>query len=176
MYRVACAMFVLLAGCAAHEAHAQQGFSLSVAGLDREAEVPQQYTCMGEGGSPPIAWSDVPQGARSMALVVDDPDAPRGTFTHWLVYGVSPDAGVIDPGQPKYRELASGAKQGDNDYGHVGWGPPCPPPGRAHRYRFTLYALDDDPRLPPGADRHALERAIRGHVVAEDSITLRYAR
>ncbi len=167
---------MLLAACTGTRAEAQHhGFTMTVADLRSHDDVPQRYTCIGEGVSPRITWSEVPEGTRSIALVVEDPDAPNGTFAHWLVYDVPPDA-TLDTGRPKQRQLEGGAKQGQNDYGHVGWGPPCPPPGHAHRYRFTLYALDDTPDLPPAADRGSVQRAIDGHVLAEDTVTLRFAR
>lgn len=177
MHRIACAIVVLVAASTQSRVGAEEpGLSLHVADVEEQAHVPTQYTCMGDGASPRITWSGVPEGTRSLALVVDDPDAPRGTFTHWLVYDIPPDARSIDPARPKQDRLPDGAKQGENDYHRVGWDGPCPPPGRAHRYRFTLYALDGELGVPPRADRRSIERAIRGHVLAEDTVTLRFAR
>ena len=128
--------------------------------------IPRQYTCEGRDVSPPLAWSGVPPGAKSLALVVDDPDAPDPaaptmTWVHWVVYDIAPVAGGIGEGAG----TTAGAKDGLNDWGRAGWGGPCPPIGR-HRYFFKLYALDKVLGLkrPSKAE---LERAMKGHVLAE---------
>jgi Raf kinase inhibitor-like YbhB/YbcL family protein len=99
--------------------------------------MPQRYTCRGSGQSPPLQWSGVPAGSSSVALVVTDPDAPRGTFVHWVLYDLPGEDGGLPEGQ-----VPAGARQGENSAGKPGWYPPCPPSG-THRYVFTVYALDD---------------------------------
>ncbi len=124
--------------------------------------LPSRYTCAGAGESPPIAWSGVPDDAASLALVVTDPDAPRGTFLHWLVYDIPPGDGGAPAGAPP-----AGAREGENTGRRVGWYPPCPPSG-THRYVFTVTALDTTVR--GGSSRHILDVVTR-HAIATGSIT-----
>ena len=121
--------------------------------------IPDAHTCEGGDVSPALAWDDAPPGTRSLALVMDDPDAPRGTFTHWLAWGIEADAGGLAQG-------AAPARQGLNGFGGLGYGGPCPPRGHGpHHYRFRLHALDSPLPLGSGADRRALEDALSGHVL-----------
>jgi Raf kinase inhibitor-like YbhB/YbcL family protein len=122
--------------------------------FENQQTIPQQYTCEGEGSMPPLEISDVPEAARALALIVDDPDAPVGLFTHWLIWNISPST-------TKLEGLVEGAKQGKNSTGQIGWIAPCPPAGTGvHRYRFQLYALSQELDLPEGAGREELEKAI----------------
>ncbi len=143
-----------------------------------DGPIPRAHTCDGADLSPPMAWHGVPEETRELALIVDDPDAPRGTWVHWVLYGIPPTVGSLPAGVPTSPELAAppGARQGVNDFGRTGWGGPCPPKGPAHRYVFTLYALDRAAGLPPGATKPVLLAAIAGHVLAETSLIGRYAR
>jgi Raf kinase inhibitor-like YbhB/YbcL family protein len=127
--------------------------------------IPVKYTCEGEDVSPPLAWSDVPDGTRSLALVCEDPDAPSGTWIHWVIYDIPPSFTQLSEGVPTTEVTPTGAKQGMNDFKRAGYGGPCPPPGKAHRYYFRIYALDIAPGLPAGATRADLQRAIEGHVL-----------
>ena len=132
--------------------------------------IPRRHSCDGEDLSPPLQWGGVPPGAVSLALIVDDPDAPVGTFTHWLAWGISPDAGGLAEGQPAPSE-------GRNDFGQAGYRGPCPPRGHgSHRYFFRLHALESEPALPSGASRNELERAIAGRVVAVAELVGTYQR
>jgi len=132
--------------------------------------IPRRHSCEGEDLSPPLQWGGVPPGAVSLALIVDDPDAPVGTFTHWLAWGISPDAGGLAEGQPAPSE-------GRNDFGQAGYRGPCPPRGHgSHRYFFRLHALESEPALPSGASRNELERAIAGRVVAVAELVGTYQR
>ncbi len=131
------------------------------------AEIPRKYTCAGADVSPVLNWSGVTPAARSLALIVDDPDAPRGTWTHWLLWNLPAHLTSLPEAVSAEETLASGARQGKNDFGRVGYGGPCPPPGKAHRYFFKLYALDATLDLKPGAVRRELERALKGHVLSE---------
>jgi len=142
--------------------------------------IPTPYTCTGDGTSPPLRWRDVPEGTRSLALVVDDPDAPRGTFTHWLLADLPPVPGDL-PAQLDVRALAQRGGltpvEGTNDFGTVGYGAPCPPRGdRPHRYQFRLYALDDALGLETGFTRDELAEALGGHVLAEVELVGMYER
>ena len=134
------------------------------------AELPTRYTCDGEDVSPPLAWSEPPSGTRSFALILDDPDAPRGTFTHWLAWGLRPETRQLDEGETP-------AAEGQNDFGKTGYRGPCPPPGHGpHRYVFRLYALDSTLELAPGARRDDLERLIAEHRLAAAELTGTYER
>jgi Raf kinase inhibitor-like YbhB/YbcL family protein len=122
--------------------------------------IPERHTCSGQGTSPPLAWSFVPEGTRTMAVIVHDPDAPSGDFVHWLAWNIDPADGRIGESKPAPVEGTAG-------FG-PGYGGPCPPPGHGpHRYYFRLYALDAELDLEPGAAREQLEDAIAGHVLAE---------
>ena len=121
--------------------------------------IPARYTCEGEDVSPALAWSDAPGEARELALVVDHPDAPVRTFTHWLAWGIAPAAPGLGEGE-------QAAREGRNDFGAPGYRGPCPPVGHGpHRYVFTLHALAEELDLAPGAGRRELERALEGRVL-----------
>jgi Raf kinase inhibitor-like YbhB/YbcL family protein len=122
-------------------------------------EIPRRYTCEGEDVSPALSWSNPPAGTRALALIVDDPDAPRGTFTHWLAWNIDPLAGGL-------REGESAPAEGRNDFGTAGWSGPCPPPGHGpHRYFFRLHALDAELELGFRVGRREFEPALAGHVL-----------
>ncbi len=144
----------------------------------REGEIiPVRYTCDGADLSPPISWSGVPEGVKSFVIIMDDPDAPIGTFTHWVVYDIPADVRELEEGLPKV-ELIETIKQGMNDFGYVGYGGPCPPKGHGyHRYFFKIYALSlDTLNLPPSAQRRQVEERMRGHIVGEGYLMGRYKR
>jgi len=127
--------------------------------------IPSRYTCDGEDVSPPLEWGHAPPGARALAVLVYDPDAPGGFFIHWLLYGAPPRLTGLPEAVPPEPATRYGA-QAVNDFGRVGYGGPCPPPGRRHRYVFLVVALDQPPALGPGAPARAVLEEIRGHVVA----------
>ncbi len=132
--------------------------------------IPKRFTCDDENISPSLQITGVPAAAKSLALIVDDPDAPRGTFTHWLVWSLPPDTKEFVTGA-----APAGAVQGSNDAGKTGYAGPCPPSGQ-HRYYFKLYALDVPVTLPAGSPRKALEKAMEGHVLNQAVLLGRYAR
>jgi Raf kinase inhibitor-like YbhB/YbcL family protein len=141
--------------------------------------IPREYTCDGEDRSPPVEWSGVPSQARSLALTCDDPDAPAGTWSHWVAYNLPPEVAslpeALAASNPVRLESGAEARQGKNDFGKIGYGGPCPPSG-THRYIFRLYALDT--RLEPlaGATRGTLLTALKGHVLAEGRLMGKYQR
>jgi Raf kinase inhibitor-like YbhB/YbcL family protein len=142
--------------------------------------IPKVHTCDGKGTSPPLAWSGVPEAARSLALILEDPDAPGGTFTHWVLFDMPAETKGLGEGIPPEGEVRLGpggaaARQGKNDFGKLGYGGPCPPRG-THRYVFLLYALDAPLNLKPGATRDQLLRAMKGHILAEGRLMGRYSR
>lgn len=137
--------------------------------------IPVQYTCEGQNVSPPLAWEPVPAETRTLALIADDPDAPRGTWTHWVLYNLPPSVKELAAGVPPTAEGAAGARQGKNDFGKLGYGGPCPPSG-THRYYFKLYALNTDLNLPANATKQDLLKAIYGHILDEGQLMGRYKK
>ena len=137
--------------------------------------IPDKYSREGGNASPPLDWTDLPKNTQSLALVVDDPDAPGGDFVHWLVYNIPPEMNHFDDGAAAAMRLPDGMRQGKNGFGQTGYGGPQPPSG-AHRYIFHLYALDSKLDLPPGATRAQLDKAMQGHEIEECSATGKYAR
>ena len=138
--------------------------------------IPARHTCDGENLSPSLGWTGVPVETRSFALICDDPDAPRGTWVHWLLWNLPADACELGVGMPPRPELPSGARQGINDSGDLGYGGPCPPPGSPHRYFFRLHALDTTLNLSPGVNRSDLEAAMEGHILARGTFMGTYQR
>lgn len=138
--------------------------------------IPQKFTCDGPDVSPQLRWSDLPAGTQSVSLILDDPDAPAGTWVHWVLYDLPPGVPELPEGVPPQEELPNGGRQGRNDFRKIGYGGPCPPPGPAHRYFFKLYALDAKTNLKPGATKAELERAMKGHVLAQAELIGRYKR
>ncbi len=126
-----------------------------------------RYTCKAENLSPPLAWQDIPEGTMSFALICDDPDAPFVTWVHWVVYNIPVTMTKLDEGVPALAELAEGVKQGTNSFRKIGYGGPCPPPGKPHRYFFTLYALDAVLECDGGLGKGALLRKMEGHILDE---------
>jgi len=126
--------------------------------------IPFKYTCDGENYSPPLTWQDPPAGTQSFALIVDDPDAPHGMFTHWVFYNLPADLRQLPEKVPHQDALPDGSRQGKNDFEQVGFGGPCPPNG-THRYFFKLHALDQLLDLAPGASKEEVLQAMRGHVL-----------
>jgi Raf kinase inhibitor-like YbhB/YbcL family protein len=140
------------------------------------ATIPKKHTGDGGDRSPPLAWSNPPAGTKSFALICDDPDAPRGTWVHWVLFNLPGEARHLEEGVPTTETIAGGAKQGKNDFGNIGYGGPAPPKGKPHRYFFKLYALDVDLELPPGATKSQVVEAMKGHVLAEGKLMGTYGR
>jgi Raf kinase inhibitor-like YbhB/YbcL family protein len=138
--------------------------------------IPKKYTCDGQDISPPLKWSGVPAGTKGLALICDDPDAPAGTWTHWVLWNMPPSTPELPEGVPRDPELPGGLKQGQNDWPKTGYGGPCPPPGKAHIYVFKLYALDAALDLSTAADKGALENAMKGHILAQAKTIGTYGR
>ena len=139
------------------------------------ALIPAKYTCDGEDVSPPLQWEAVPEGTKSIALISDDPDAPVGTWIHWVLYNLPAEVKELAEAVPADETLPGGARQGTTDFGRIGYGGPCPPSG-THRYFFKIYALDTDVDLPRGADKSELLEAMQGHILGEGRLMGKYAR
>lgn len=137
--------------------------------------IPQQYTCAGEDISPPLSWEPGPEGTRSMAVIVDDPDAPGGTFVHWVLYDLPGNTRELPENMPRDKTLPDGAKQGMNSFKKLGYSGPCPP-GGTHRYFFKVYALSAKTNLPPGKSKVDLLDAMEGHVLAQGQIMGTYRK
>ena len=168
-----------LASCRHHEqaivAASDATMTLSSERL-QSGNFPKEFTCDGEDKSPALAWTHPPESAKSLALIVTDSDAPSGSFTHWVVYNLPANLNGLPEGVPKQGQLAHGGRQGKTDFGKVGYGGPCPPGGKAHRYVFTLYALDTEIAVESGAPREHVEAAMKGHVVGQGELVAKYGR
>jgi len=140
------------------------------------SEVPPQYACDGSDISPPLTWSRPPPGTKSQSLIMDDPDAPMGVFTHWVLFSIPAGVTSLREDLPKTETVPGVGLQGSNDFGGVGYGGPCPPWGKLHHYAFTVRALDTEPSLAAGCRKEELVRAMKGHVIAEGKLTGTYKR
>ena len=138
--------------------------------------IPRAHTCDGADESPPLAWAGVPEECKSLALIADDPDAPMGTWVHWVLYNLPADTRNLPEGVSMKRTLENGASQGKTDFGRIGYGGPCPPSGKPHRYDFKVYALDVKLNLSPGATKEQLLRAMEGHILAQGQLMGKYGR
>ena len=138
--------------------------------------IPKKFTCDGENLSPSLAWSNLPVGSKSLAIVCEDPDAPAGNFLHWLIFNIDPVIGGLPEGVSEKSSVIGLALQGKNGFGKVGYGGPCPPRGATHRYFFRIYALDKTLELNSGAARPDLAKAMQGHVLGEGELMGLYSR
>lgn len=147
-------------------------FTLKSPAFEHNRLIPNRYTCDGTDISPPLQWSDAPSGTVSFALIVDDPDAPVGTWDHWILYNI-PAAETTLVENPTH--LPPGTQQGKNSWGRTSYGGPCPP-DREHRYFFKLYALDTTLPLPGGATKQEVESAMENHILETAELMARYDR
>ncbi len=151
--------------------------SLTSSAFAEGAAIPVRHTCDGPDVSPPLAWDGAPAGTKVFALIMDDPDAPAGTWVHWVLYNIPATTSQLPEKVAKVETLdLGGARQGRNDFHSPGYGGPCPPPGPAHRYVFKLYALDATLQLRSGAQKHDLEAAMQGHTLGVAQLVGTYAR
>ena len=153
-----------------------QSMKLTSTAFQNGASIPAKYTGDGADDSPALAWTDVPEGTKSFALICDDPDAPLGTWVHWVLWNLPASTTGLPEGAGKSRALPSGTQQGRNDFGNANYGGPAPPRGRPHRYFFKLYALDTSLMLKPGSRKKALMKAMEGHILAESEWMGTYQR
>ncbi|RPI26631.1 MAG: YbhB/YbcL family Raf kinase inhibitor-like protein [Acidobacteria bacterium] len=151
-------------------------FQLCSSAFEPDQRIPKKYTCEGLDVSVPLSWTEIPAGTKSLALIADDPDAPGGTWVHWVLYDLPASLPHLSEGLPGKETLENGAKQGINDFRRLGYGGPCPPPGPVHRYFFKLYALDRMTGLPPRATKRQLLEAIKGHTLGEAQLVGVYSR
>ncbi len=165
---IAGASAILLAAIASFAAGGAK-MKITSSAFQQGGNIPSKFSCDGANTSPPLQISDVPPETKSVVLIVDDPDAPSGLFTHWAVWNISPQTSTIAEGN------APKEVHGTNDFGKSGYGGPCPPSG-THRYYFRIFALDRELDLPSGAKRSQLDAAMKGHVIAQGELMGRYAR
>jgi Raf kinase inhibitor-like YbhB/YbcL family protein len=156
-------------------AHAMTTITLESKAFYHMQPIPARYTCDGEDISPPLAWKNVPPAAKSLVLISDDPDAPAGTWVHWVAYDLLPSIDSLSEKIPQSDTIAGSGKQGKNDFHRLGYGGPCPP-GGTHRYFFKIYALDIILNLPAGKTKRDIEKAMKGHILAQGELIGTYTR
>lgn len=144
--------------------------------LKNEHSIANTYTCEGQDKSPPLKWKDVPKGTKSLCIIADDPDAPTGTWTHWVVYNLPHNTIGLPEGMPSTNLIKGGGMQGINSFNKIGYGGPCPPKGSEHRYFFKLYALDTKLEIPAGISREQLEKEMQSHILDAAVLTGKYGK
>ncbi len=168
-------LLIILSGCIEKEASTMEKISISAEAFKNGEAIPAEYTCDGKDISPALSWEGIPASAKSIALIMDDPDAPMGTFVHWVIFNIPASAQKLAKGIPEDKTLGDGSRQGTNDFRSIGYGGPCPP-GGTHRYYFKIYALDTMLNLPAGATKADVEKAMKGHVLAQGELMGKYGR
>ena len=151
-------------------------FSISSSSFSQGEEIPRKFTCDGADVSPELSWTDAPAGTQSFALISDDPDAPVGTWTHWVLFDLPANISSLPENISKVDELPNKARQGRNDFRKIGYNGPCPPPGKPHRYFFKLYALGTKLGLKTGASKQQVEQAMEGHILGRTEWMGKYQR
>ena len=178
-------LLVLFSGCISDQPEQEiqtkeetimEQISISSDAFNDSTSIPVEYTCDGEDHSPALSWDTIPVGTQSIALIVDDPDAPGKTWVHWVIYNIPADSSGLPAAVPKNKTLDGGSLQGTNDFGRIGYNGPCPPPGKPHRYFFKVYALDTTLTLKSGATKSQLEAAMSGHILAQGEMIGKYGR
>jgi len=173
---IALIFLVIIAACSSHPTEtAPATLDLNSSDFAPGATIPKPFTCDGGDLSPALAWKTPPAPTQSFALIADDPDAPVGTWVHWVIFDMPATLRSLPQNFPKDEQSGDGTRQGKNDFGKIGYGGPCPPPGKAHRYFFKLYALDTKLNLNPGATKKDVERAMQGHILARGEYLGRYS-
>jgi hypothetical protein len=185
MKRVICAFTVLplllLCACEKEEIENSENggetmdIKLTSSAFEDGGMIPVKYTCDGDNISPPLAWENIPEGTKSIALVCDDPDAPMGTFVHWVLYNLPPDTNKLEENIPVTEKLENGACQASTSFGKIGYGGPCPPSG-IHRYYFKIYALDKELDESSVEDKTSLLSAMEEHILSQGQLIGRYKR
>lgn len=151
-------------------------FQISSSAFSPNEMIPKKFTCEGSDVSPQLSWNGSPAGTKTFALIMDDPDAPVGTWVHWVIYNIPANTKELPEGVEKQEQLSTGALQGRNDFRKTGYGGPCPPAGKAHRYFFKLYALDTSLDLKAGASKADVERVIKDHTLGQAELVGRFSR
>ena len=173
---MAAAILAATSGCRKTAAPAPMTLTVTSPDLQPGTEIPKQFTCDGAGISPALAWADPPAKTRSLAVMVTDPDAPMGTFTHWLLYNLPAAARSVPQGTAQKQVLPDGSQQGLNSGDEVGYYAPCPPGHTQHRYVFTVFALDGTITIPARPNATQVQKAMTGHILAAGQLMARYGR
>ena len=160
-------LLVLISGITFAQSRGGRTFHLTSSAFASGAGIPTQHTCKGEDVSPALEWTGAPPNTATFAIIMDDPDAPAGTWVHWVMWNIPGTAQSLPEGVAKHEQLDNGGRQGRNSFGKIGYNGPCPPPGQTHRYFFRIYALDQKLDLPAGATRSQLDSAMKGHILAQ---------
>lgn len=156
--------------------HNNMEFKIESPAFRNGEEIPIKYTCQGDDISPPLEWKGLPEETEEIAIICDDPDAPLMVWVHWIIYGISPEKNGLPEAVPKKEILEEGEKQGKNSWGRIGYGGPCPPGGKPHRYYFKIYALDKKLDIEQGIKKKRLLREMEGHIIAKAELIGKYAR
>lgn len=173
IHRISIALLFILF---AYALPAQAQFALTSPAFSPGAAIAGDYACTGDDRSPALVWSGAPQATKSFALIVEDPDAPGGTFVHWVAYNIPARVTSLPAGLPKDAEIPDGGKNGINSFEHIGYNGPCPPPGKMHHYHFRLFALDSALTSGDNSGADAVESAMKGHVLATAELTGTFER
>lgn len=171
-------IFIFLIGCSnnsGNDSRSKGVISLESSVFGENENIPSRFTCDGRDISPPLLWSNLPNGTKSIAIITDDPDAPVGTWVHWIIYNMPTTSNKLDENVTRDLQLENGALQGRNDFGKIGYNGPCPPQG-THRYYYKIYALDSMLNLVPGVNKEKLENAMKGHILAKGQLVGKYGR
>lgn len=150
--------------------------SMESSAFKNGGDIPRKFSCEGADVSPPLKWDSPPAGTKSLALIADDPDAPGGTWVHWVIYNMEPQIRDLQEGIAQSDEIPGIGRQGLNDFRKIGYGGPCPPPGKPHRYFFKLFALDTKLSLKARATKQDVGQAMKGHVLAQAELMGKYKR
>ncbi len=150
--------------------------SISTEAFKDGEEIPKKYTCWGSDTSPPLSWTGIPRETKSIVIVMEDPDAGKGTLVHWILFNVPPTMENLPEAIPKSENFPNGSRQGRTDFNEIGYGGPCPPPGKVHRYYFKIYALDKMLDLLPGSSIRQIYESIEGHIIAKGDIVGMFGR
>jgi len=169
---------IAFAGCTSYQNNTtgnKSSISLTSSAFSDNGMMPVKYTANGENVSPPLSWSSAPANTKSFAVLCQDPDSSSGDFTHWIIFNIPANTTQLNESVPQQGTLSNGAKQGTNDFGKIGYSGPNPPSG-VHRYVFTVYALDVELNLNTGANKNDFLNAIKGHVLAQGTLTGKYGK
>ncbi len=169
-------LLAMVSGCIASKEVNMEKITVSSEAFKEGGAIPAEYTCDGKNVSPPLSWKGIPENAKSIALIMDDPDAPAGIWVHWLLFNIPSNTTKLPKGIPKNPTLGDRSRQGVTSSGRPGYGGPCPPPGKPHRYYFKVYALDTMLDLQSSATKKDVENAMKGHVLAQGELMGRYGR
>jgi Raf kinase inhibitor-like YbhB/YbcL family protein len=170
------AFWLLSQSAVSAQAGGAMSFQISSTSFSPNGMIPKKFACEGPDVSPQLSWSGAPAGTKTFALIMDDHDAPAGMWVHWVLYNLPANAKELPEGVEKQEQISSEALQGRNDFRTIGYGGPCPPPGKPHRYFFKLYALDAKLDLNPGASKGDVERAMKPHILGHAELVGRYGR